>query len=290
MQREQHAYKGAFLNASGFLFLALASAGVKHISGTVPTIIIVFSQSLICLLLTSPLIVKYGIHNLKTSHSWLHLARDFGGLFCFLTFFASLKTLPLVNATLLFNAAPLWMPFILFFWLKVKFRRDLWLGIILGFIGIMFILRPHAGFFHVGTLYALISGMLLGFTLICVRVLSKTEPTLRILFYYFLVMTLATLPFAWYEWVPLSRTYFLMLIAIGVSVWLSQFIITLSFKYAKASTLAPVSYLSVVYAGILDWLIWHHIPAMMTVMGIILVIIGGIITLFRERKMERQIG
>ena len=109
------------------------------------------------------------------------------------------------------------MPFVLFIWMRIKVRKDLWWSITIGFIGVIFILRPkESGFADIGTLLALSSGMLAAFTLLAVRELAQTEPNTRILFYYFLVMTLATLPFALASWMPLSLKQWLILLMIGV--------------------------------------------------------------------------
>lgn len=290
-QHQQQFYQGIFIFVLGYLFLAFASAAVKLLGHSVSISVILFIQSLIGLLLTFPAIIRFGFKHLSTTKLKFHLARDLGGLAWFLAFFLSVRDIPLSNATLLSNTTPIWLPILSWLWLKTKIRKDLGWGIALGFVGIVLILRPAGhNFLNIGSLFALASGVIAAFTLLAVRELSQTEPKTRILFYYYLVMTLATLPFAIKYWVVLSLQQWLLLGGIGVFVWLEQYYLSLSFKFAKPSSLAPFSYSRIVFAAILDWIIWKHVPELLTLVGIAFVMVGGIITLLKEQNVNKALA
>jgi len=275
---------GAFIATLGFFFTAAMGTCSKLISPQTSLFTILFFQNCICLLCTLPQIVQKGWSFVKTEKLPLHLVRDIGGIMATFCLFFSLKTTSLVTGMLLLNAAPLWVPLISFLWLRLQIKGYLWIGIILGFVGVLLILKPGAEILAIGTLAALLSGILTGVTLIAIHKLAVTEPTHRILFYYFLLGTIVTLPLALFHARIPSLEDFFCLLGIGFSTILGNLLITYAFKHGKASVLAPISYTAVVYSGILGWLIWNNVPDFFSMIGMILVFIGGSISVYFEKK------
>jgi drug/metabolite transporter (DMT)-like permease len=279
---------GALLCTLGYLFIAIMGACSKLVSLEVPVVVILFFQNLICLLLLLPEIFIKGWHTLKTKRIGLHLMRDVMGTLSFFSLFLALKKIPLVDGVLLQNTAPLWIPLVVLIWLKVHMHGHLWWGMVVGFLGVVLILKPSAGIIDVNSLLGVASGIFLAVSLVAIRRLTSTEPTHRILFFYFLFGTLVTSPFALTELAALSQKSLFLLIGVGVSMFIAQTLITYSFTHGKASTFAPIAYSAVIYSGILGWFIWHHLPDLLSSIGLILVIIGGILSIYFEKKYEKR--
>jgi drug/metabolite transporter (DMT)-like permease len=281
--------KGAIICLLGYFCIALMGACAKLVPTTIPVLIIVFFQNFVCLLLTLPQVMTGGIKTLKTHHPYLHLTRDIAGLLSFFALFFSIRYIPLVDGMLLQNAAPLWIPFVVWAWLKTKVPSHVWWGIIIGLIGITLIIKPGTEVLKPAIFIGLVSGMLLAVSLIAIRRLTLTEPTYRILFYYFLIASLVSFPFALINWVELTLKEFLLLLSVGIFMFLGQVLITYSFKHAKASTLSPISYSTIIFSGIFGWLLWNDIPDWISLLGMILVIFGGIMTIILERRSQKRL-
>lgn len=267
-----------------YLFLALFSACAKVASETVSTFTILFFQNSICFLLNLPRALQEGI---KTKHPYLHLTRDVFGFSSYFLFVLAVGYIPLANAVLLSNSAPLWIPFVIWIWFKKKVPPYLWGALIVGFIGLIFILKPTEGIVDVASIYALFSGIFIGVAMVAIRRLTHTEPSSRILFYYFLLGSVVSLPFAIKDFNAAFRIpvlYFLL--AAAFCFYLVQIFINLGFKKGKASTLSPLAYTVVFFSAILDRIFWHKVPDLWSIIGMVLIIAGGIASVYFEKKYE----
>jgi len=123
----------------------------------------------------------------------------------------------------------------------------------------------------------LLAAVLLALALLSVRWLSTTEPTERILFYYFLLSTLLILPFAAFAWRAPDGWAWLYLVAIGICLLLSQVLIIVAYRHASAVTLAPIIYAVIVFTALINWAVWGRAPTLLEAAGMLVVIAGGVI-------------
>lgn len=276
--------QGAIYVTLCYFFLALFSACAKVATETVSVFTVLFFQNLICFLLNLPRALRDGI---KTSHPFLHLTRDISGFASYFLFIISVGYIPLANAVLLSNSAPLWIPFIIWIWFNKKVPRYLWGAIIVGFIGLIFILKPTSSIIDFASLYALFSGMLIGVAMLAIRRLTHTEPSSRIMFYYFLFGTVISIPGAIKNFPAAFGTpVIFFLLGAAILFYLVQIFITIGFKKGKASTLSPLAYTVVLFSAILDRIFWHKVPDLWALIGMILLIAGGIASVYFENKYE----
>ena len=278
-QETSNLLKGVTLGIVTVLIASTVGAAGKHIGGEVKTSAIVFCQYFFCLLCCIPWLLKHRMQGVKTQHPWLHITRGISGLVGFYVYWLALQYIPLVDTTLLRNTAPLVVPFVVFFWLRLDIPKSRWLPLIIGFIGICVILRAGQQGISPWHIVGFLAGVGLAISMVSTRLLTKTEPEGRILFYYFFISLIFVTPyFIWdYQAIPLSAWPWL--IYIGVAMYFCFTLYTKAYAYVKPSILAPTSYFSVVFAGILEWLIWDHLPDLWTLVGIGLVISGGLLVL-----------
>jgi drug/metabolite transporter (DMT)-like permease len=171
--------------------------------------------------------------------------------------------------------------------LKTRIEGKLWLGLGIGFLGIVSILQPGAGVFHWASLLALVAGGFSALALVAQGRLSVTEPAFRILFFYFLISSVLTAPLAIAIWSPPEPRAWTWLLAVGVFMIASQLLLVLAYTHASTAQVSPFNYSVVVFAGSIDWLVWDRVPNLLSVAGVVLVCVGGVIaTLHSNRKKD----
>lgn len=270
-----------------YLFFVTASSLVFRSSSAFPVIQIIFFQNAISLLCILPLFFVRRFPGLKTEHLGTHLIRDIVGVLSYYLFFVAIRFLNLVDATTLNYTAPFFVPLVWCLWMKEKVGRNVWWSIILGFIGIAIILNPSRQIFQAGFVFGLFAGITSAIALCAVRVLNlKREPTRRTLFYYFLVGSTLSFPFALVYWVPPTFNDWINVIGIGVATACGQIFLTISYRYGTASYLSPLGYVSVLYAGCVSYFLFDKPVSWQTMGGALLIIIGGTMTYILKRKPQ----
>lgn len=271
--------KGVACVLAGWLFLTTVIA-ISRYAGeatSVPTVL--FFQNLVSLIVITPWMIVHGGNSLKLSRFALIVLRSLAGYTSFAFIFLAVQRTTLVNVVLLSNSAPLFIPLIIWLWKKVKISKRLWIGLIIGFVGIAFILKPDETIADMGALFAIGAAICFSISMITQRRLVKRETLSTILFYYFLISTILSIPFAIDTWKPIDLKMLLILITIGILFVSGQTVFLKSFRYEKPSFLSPFVYSSVVYGALIDWMFWQQIPDWTTILGIIIVCTGGIITM-----------
>ncbi|MEF2277289.1 DMT family transporter [Deinococcus sp. YIM 134068] len=154
----------------------------------------------------------------------------------------------------------------------------------LGFVGVLLIARPGGNLDALGVFFALLGAASnTGYQLLS-RVLSA-EPPLTLLFNSALVGVLTLgplLPFFW-KGPPLTPLYAGLFLALGLMAGLGHFLLTLGFRYAPASLISPVTYLQLVWAGLLGWLVFRHIPDALSLCGMAVIAGAGVATVVTGR-------
>ena len=283
-------YKGPlFVIASGAAFSSMGAL-IKLASTGLPNEVIVFFRNVFGLLFLIPYFLRSKDATLRTAVLPLHIARGVIGFGAMFTFFYAIALIPLSEAVLLSYTTPLFAPLIAFIWLKESVSLRTKLAIAIGFLGVVFILRPTTDLSLVewGAIVALASGLLAALALTIVRRLSVSEPASRIVFYHTTVACLVSaLPASW-VWETPGLAQIGWLAAIGLLATLGQLAITRGYALAPVATAGPFTYSTVVFAGLYGWLFWEELPDWLTFMGILLVVVAGVMALAHEPKQERN--
>lgn len=253
---------------------------------------IIFFQNGIALIFLLPFFFKFGLKSLKIENYWHVFIRIIFGLIGFVFLLLSAQEISLTDSILLNNAAPLYVPFVILIWRKVPIDQRLWLGIILGFVGLVFILQPWKAILgasvlqiEIGTLYGLISGLSLSIALVSMRVLrfSRMFP---ILFFCYLFASIVTLPPALVEWTTPSGSVLWILIAIGILTLITQGGYLKAFKYGRAAYLSPFFYVAVVYGMLFDWFFFQQLPDLWMILGTVFLVVGGILVIVFSKSQN----
>ncbi|NGX47826.1 MAG: Riboflavin transporter [Chlamydiae bacterium] len=268
--------KGIFLVILAWLCFSTLYMVAKLIGNqtTVPTML--FFRNVLGLVIIAPFLFKKWRKALEVKNLKIVVARSLLGLLNLFFIFLAVKKISLVNTTLLNNSAPLFVPFVLWFWLRVPINHKMWPAIVTGFIGIALILQPDKRIFNLGAAYALASGIFLALNLVMMRLTSKSENLISFLLYFFLIGAVVTIPFALADWKIESLFTLIALLSIGLLSCTGQVLLYYGMKQGKAHQLAPFTYSMVIFSGIYEWLIWGKVPDLIAYIGIILIIASGI--------------
>jgi len=273
--------RGAALIATAGLLFAAMGVSVKVAARSVPNEMVVFFRNASGLIALLPWLLRGGMPNLATKHLHLHLLRALSGLAAMYCFFYALGRLHLAEAVLLNYTMPLFIPFVALIWLRERIPGQIIGAIVLGFVGILLILKPGPTLFASAAPIGLVSGMLAAVAMVTIQRLTRTEPTTRIVFYFGLIATaVSAVPLAW-RWQTPPPAAWLPLLTSGVFATGGQLLLTRGYAHAPAAQLGPFIYLAVVFAGLLGWGLWQEVPDALSLTGMVVVCLAGAMALRR---------
>lgn len=291
MHLDENLEKGILFILATFLTVSVMSALGKAVAPYASPITILLFQNSISFLIIIPLIIKKGIKaTFATKRLFTHFFRALTGTMCWYCLFLAIKMIGLNTSVLLVYSAPLLMPIMGHFLFKEKSHPKVWLGVVIGFIGIAFVLHINSLklFESFGVLIAIAGGLSLALAMFAVRWLSKTESPTTILSYYFLTSTIMVTPLAYFNFkMQGDFKVWLYLISIGIALALSQLLLIKAYQYASAIKLSPFIYSVIVFTAIINSIVWHDIPNLWQVSGIILVVIGGIFSMIAKTLKQQ---
>jgi drug/metabolite transporter (DMT)-like permease len=264
-------------------------ACAKWLGAAYPVNQIVFFRMAFALLPALVLVwAEGGWPALRTGNLRMQALRALAGLGAVLTFFSSLKYLPLAEATAIGFVAPLVVTALSVPLLgeRVGWRR--WTAVLVGFAGAMIILQPGSAAFQWAALLPLAAGVCYALALLTTRILARSDANAAIVFWNALLIALVTgltLPFAWVtpSWSDMA-VFALMGLLGGVSIYW----ITLAFRFAPAAVVAPFDYSALLWSTLLGWLIWRELPGAATWAGAAVLVASGLYVLHRETRQARR--
>lgn len=259
---------GIALRIGSTLAFAAMTACIKALGDTVPLGQVVFFRSAVALL---PLILFLWWtgdfpRGLATQRPFGHIARCLMGATAMFTSFATLRYLPLAEATMLSYLAPVLLALLGWAMLGEKLGPRRLGGVALGLVGAAaFCLPAFSGGLQAGAAFGLTLGILTAAltagALIQVRRLTLTGEKAGAIAFWFAVVSaaagLATLPAGW---VRPDMAQFALLLGAGLAGGVAHILMTLSFRHAEAAALAPFEYLAILWAAVAGAVFFAELP------------------------------
>ena len=272
---------------SAATLFAMKDGFAKYLGGIYPVMQLLWVQySLLLLIVLPTIVVRHGWRSLWPSHIIPQIARGMMSMLAVGLFYIAITEIPLADATALIFISPVVVtalsPFLLHE--SVGIRR--WLAVIVGFIGIIFIVQPGFQEFRLGTLASLGAGVIWAFFQIITRSLAQQEIPLVTVLYTALIGAATMnilLPFYWVTPV-LSDGVKLLLMAGFASV--GQALLIYAFVAAPAVVVAPFVYVTIIVATATGYIAFGDLPGLMTWVGITVIIASGIYIALREAKVK----
>lgn len=270
---------GLWLRIGSILAFSGMAVCVKLAVADFPTGQIVFFRSFFAMI---PLVVFLWLRGefpagLLTSRPFGHLLRCLAGGAAMFTAFASLRYLPLADYTLIGFLAPFATAFLAILLLGERAGPRIWIGIGLGFAGVIALVWPELQTPHerhgylLGVAMGVATAVLTAIAKIQIRALSRTESAGAIAFYFALACTLAgaaTAPFAWHS---VEQGQLGLLIGAGILGGIAHILMTLGIQFCPLTRQAGLDYLALFFAVLLDWAIFTIVPDGWTAIAIVLI-------------------
>ena len=279
--------RGIGLIVLAFLFAAAYGALSKGLHG-VSSLLTLSFQYIVSFLCFLPSGIRLGVSGMRTKRPGLQIFRSLVGSVCQLLYFLSLRSLPLLAASLLSNSAPLFIPVVVWVWLRKGISKTVAVSLVVGMAGVLLVIHPGPQLLrNPAALLALASGILSAVSLVTTNQLAETDPPSRTLMYSFGISALLLVPVMLYKWQPLSRQQWLLLVGVGIIYALTQWFIILAYRYASASELSPFNYSVVIFSGLLGWMFFGNVPKLSAVIGTLLICGGGMLSIRKGHKEGR---
>lgn len=273
------------------LFFAILDSSAKWMAvAGLPTFEIVFVRYAVHVALLLALVMPTrGFQIFRTGNWKLELVRGLCLTGTTVANFYAMQFLPLtVTGALLFTmplmVCALSVPLL---GETVGWRR--WLAIVVGFIGILIIVRPGTEAFHPASILALVGALFAAFYSILTRKLAGIDSASTMTAYAGIVSLLAVTPFAFDGWVwPSNLPTWIAFFGAGVAGVLAHQLMTIAHRFAPPSVLAPFSYLELLYLAVASWIVFNEPPDIWFYLGAPIIIGSGLYIWLRERAMQRD--
>jgi len=278
--------RAIILNLIAHTVIPLNYAIAKYLSTEIPIFQIIWARHCFTVFLSFPIFFFFFKSNFVwTEKPKLQLIRGLLLLGTNICFYYAVSHISLSKALALTFISPLVVTVFSSIFLSEKVRIKRWSAIVVGFTGAIVVIRPGYIPLDMGSLAALSAGIMYAFYLITTRKLSISDNSMLTLLITGLIGSFVmsfTIPFVW---VSPTLDQWLLLSLIGVVTLVGHFLLILSFKYAEASKLAPISYFEVVTNTVYGYFLFNHFPDNWTLVGLVIIISSGLFVFYRERKL-----
>jgi len=285
-------------NLRGILFMILAMAGfafedlfIKTLSAHLPVseIILILGSTgsiiflIIALLQRAPIIHKDLLNRYVITRTVLEL---FGALF----FVIAIALTPLSSASAILQITPLLVTIgaAVFFRENVGWRR--WTAVLIGFIGVLLILRPGFGGFMPASIFALLGAMFLAGRDLATRAMEVKLPSVTIALYAFLAFGISGIFIMPFNSAMIALTSTDIMYFIGASVFgvIAYYSLIIASRIGEMSVISPFRYSRIVFAMLLSILVLKENPDSLTLIGATIIVVSGLYTFLRENVLKQN--
>ena len=271
-----------FLSIGATLFGALMGAGVKYLSEDLHPIIICFYRCLMGLIIISPFMIKNNFKALQSKNMKLQLIRAMINIISMICWFSAIGMMYFEKATALGFTTPLFTTILAVLVLGEVIRFHRTAALLLGFIGIIIIIRPGYVPFEFGTVLMLIASFSFSFVLIFVKKLSATDSSQTIIFYHLLFMTPVFFILSLFFWETINLYQLLIFTFMGASGLLSHWCIAQALKLSDTTFVMPLQFTKLIWASLIGLFIFAEQPDMWTWIGGVIIFISVVYITYRE--------
>lgn len=282
---------GILLHVAGLWTLSTLDVSAKWlVLAGVPVLMVTLARYLMHVALMTIIVLPVQGRVIFKTHSLSRqLVRGLLMVLSTVLFFSVLRRLPLAEATSLNFMAPLVLMALAPWLLNEAHRLHRWIGVLMGFAGVLIIVRPGTQLDPVGVVLGLLNAITLAFFQIATRRVASDHP-LTTNYYGGLFGSLALiLAIPWFWITPnLSPTQWLLLISTGLTGFAGHLMQIMAYSKTQATLLAPFSYLQIVAAAMLGWLFLGQLPDVTTALGIALICLAGLAVVLWETRTSIQ--
>ena len=221
---------------------------------------------------------------LRSYRPMMHLLRGVLWLSAAFLFFTSLTMLQLAEATALIFVAPMLITALSALILKehVGWRR--WAAVLVGFAGVLIVVRPGGATFQLASLLPMITAFFYALLMIAARWLDPRESVWTLMLYLVGAGGLAAAVLMPFVWVPVQARDLWLFVGIAFFGTAGMTMMTQAFRFAPAALVAPFDYTALIWATLLGYVFWNEVPDAVTYVGAAVIIASGVFIVWREHR------
>ena len=275
--------KAIILNLSAWIILPFMDAIAKYLSSDLSFFQITWARYFFTVFFTLPFMFLFFKHQLKwTENPKLQFYRGLTLFLANICFFYSISIISMAKALTLAFVAPLITTTLSPFFLDEKVGLKRWSAVIIGFLGILIVIRPGFIEFNLASIAAVGTGCFYGIYLIITRKLHSTDSPLLTLLLTGVVGAIIASFLVPVVWINPTLIQWSWLALMGIFACLGHILLIYSLRYADASKLAPFGYIEIIPNVILGYYLFNDFLDIWTFLGLIVIISSGLFIIRRE--------
>jgi len=280
--------RAALLMLGSTMAFGLMAVAIRYATRYVPTQEVAFFRNAFGLLALLPMLLRPGHAPLKTQQLPRYFVRSAIGLGSMLCAFWALGHLPLAQAVSLSYSTPLFVTIAAVLWLGETVRVRRWAAVVVGFIGVLVIVRPGTAGFTAGSLVAVAAAVLSSLVAIQIKQLTRVDSADTVVLYTYVFWVPLSLVPALFVWVWPSGMAWLWLLATGVLGTVGQLLWTRALRLGEVSALTPISFLQLPLVTLFGWLLFNETVDRWTIIGAGIILAANAYIAHREAVLSRR--
>lgn len=282
--------RAALLMLGSTMAFGLMAVAIRYATRYVPTQEVAFFRNAFGLLALLPMLLRPGHAPLKTQQLPRYFVRSAIGLGSMLCAFWALGHLPLAQAVSLSYSTPLFVTIAAVLWLGETVRVRRWAAVVVGFIGVLVIVRPGTAGFTAGSLVAVAAAVLSSLVAIQIKQLTRIDSADTVVLYTYVFWVPLSLIPAVFVWVWPTGVAWLWLLATGVLGTIGQLLWTRALRLGEVSALTPISFLQLPLVTLFGWLLFNETVDRWTIIGAGIILAANAYIAHREAVLSRRAG
>ena len=280
--------RAILLTMSGSFFAVLMEALIRAAQYDSNVYTIGFFRFFFGLIIIFPYLVKNKFTPYKTKNFKFYFIRGLFNIPMMIFGFGALVYVPFEQ----FKAMHFLSPIIVVLLSFIIFREKIYLyrifALLIGFAGMLIIVRPGIIEFNIGTIMILTSLTFWSFIIILSKFVSKDDSPITMVTYQYSLMTFFSLPLAIYFWVTPSLTSLIYVFLGAISGTILHLSLALSYKYADLSVTQPIWFTGLIFGSGIGYFAFNETPDLWTWLGGIVVFSSVLVITYNEKNNYKK--
>ena len=270
------------------LSAAIMVSGIKILSNDLNPFILAFYRCFFGVIIIVPFLFFQKFNDLKTKNIKLQFLRCSINLYSMISWFIAIGTLQLEKAAAIGFTTPLFTTLLAIILLGEVIRFHRITALIIGFIGILVVIRPGFVTIEPGVLWLLSAALSFSFVIIIVKKLTKQDTSLTTAFYHMLFLTPPTFLISLFYWESISFNHFMILSVVAIAGFITQVTSNQSLKMSDTSFVMPLQFTNLIWLSFIGYALFSELPNLWTWIGGSIIFSAVIYITFRESIVKKD--
>jgi drug/metabolite transporter (DMT)-like permease len=275
--------RGGVLMLAACVMFSLSDTTAKYVTEGVPAVELATIRYAVFVAMASVPLLRHPRRSVRSRRPGLQILRGIGVVGSAVAFILSLGALPIAEATAINFITPLMITVLAIPILGETVRLQGWVAVVVGFLGMLVVVRPGVGGLHPAALYVVLSSLCWCMAMLVTRRLVNVDRSSVTLLWTActgFVLLLCAVPFFL---APLSLRQAGLCLLVGVVASTGQWLAVLAYRHARATVLAPLTYSQLIWSSVLGYLVFGNIPDRWMLVGAVIIAASGIYVVHLER-------